>query len=207
MKGTTDDLIEAVDLAARQDESYLSLLKKIHSRHLHEITELLDSTNCQRLAEVFARDSAELSEILRGVWLVKNASGNVMDLVSGMGEVWSAQILNAYFQQQGLKTDWLDARKILVVSHVDQRVVVDWEKSQQRMDEWLKTHDFKIMTVTGFVAATLDGINTTLGRNGSDYTGSIFGALLNAQAIVIWTDVDGVLSADPAIGSRSGGIN
>jgi len=137
MKGVTDDLLKIVDLAKQQDDGYRNALKLVHDRHIKEVTALLEEKSRQQLLNVFTHDVAELSEILRGVWLVKNASDKVIDLVSGMGEVWSAQILNAYFKQQGLKSDWIDARKILVVNHVDQRVLVDWKKSQDRIQTWL----------------------------------------------------------------------
>jgi aspartokinase/homoserine dehydrogenase 1 len=116
-----------------------------------------------------------------------------------MGEVWSAQMLNAYFQQLGRKTTWLDARQVLVVYRSGAQVLVDWEASRRKLQDWRKANPYDLLTVTGFVAARADGSITTLGRNGSDYSGSIFGALLDADEVVIWTDVDGVLSADPRL--------
>jgi aspartokinase/homoserine dehydrogenase 1 len=199
MKGVTDDLIKAVDHAKLNQEEYKSVLKQLHTRHQTEITNLLKPPEREALLKILEHDFNELGEILRGVWLVKNASEKIYALVSGMGEVWSAQILNAHFQQLGHKTSWLDARQVLVVEHKDKRVVVDWEKSKIRLQDWLTNNPYDLITITGFVAITASGLITTLGRNGSDYSGSIFGALLDCDEVFIWTDVDGVLSADPRL--------
>jgi aspartokinase/homoserine dehydrogenase 1 len=94
---------------------------------------------------------------------------------------------------------WLDARQVLVVSEGETAVLVDWPRSQALIDKWLEPAPPDWIVITGYVAATADGVPTTLKRNGSDYSAAIFGALLNATAITIWTDVDGVLSADPRL--------
>ncbi|MGZ3749109.1 MAG: bifunctional aspartate kinase/homoserine dehydrogenase I, partial [Pseudobdellovibrionaceae bacterium] len=197
MKGVTDDLIKTVERAQLQQESYKNLLESVYERHLTEIKALLAPPKREALLEVIEKDFHELREILRGVWLVKTASDKIYDLVSGMGEVWSAQILNAYFQMQGFKTDWLDARQILVVEKNTQGVWIDWKTSQENLNRWQAEHDYDLVTITGFVAATAEGTASTLGRNGSDYSASIFGALFESDEIFIWTDVDGIHSADP----------
>jgi aspartokinase/homoserine dehydrogenase 1 len=199
MKGVTDDLIKAVEWAKAHQEDYPSLLKRIQARHHQEVTSLLDPSYADPLLQKFDSDFSELQEILRSVWLVKSASENIFERVSGMGEVWSAQILNAYCLQKKIRTHWLDAREVLVVSHIQKRVIIDWEVSQKKLENWLKQHPSELIVVTGFVASLADGTFTTLGRNGSDFSASIFGALLSASEIFIWTDVDGVMSADPRL--------
>lgn len=199
MKGTTDDLIKAVELARSNDDAYKGLLQKIQDRHVLEISNLLHGEKKTELLQILNADFNKLTEILRGVWLVKNSSDRIIEMVSGMGEVWSAQILNSYFQQQGQSSQWLDARDVLVVEHINQRVVIDWEKSQINFDKWKKQNTQDRIIITGYVAALDDGTVTTLGRNGSDYSASIFGILFNSDEIFIWTDVDGVLSADPRL--------
>ena len=199
MKGVTDDLFRVVDLAKSNKETYKTVLQQIHERHRREITDLLPEAAREKLLATLNQDFKELDEIMRGVWLVKNADEGIYALISGMGEVWSAQILNAFFQSQGLKTDWLDARKILVVENSGPRVTVNWQRSKENLKEWLNKNTFDLVTITGFVAGTETGAATTLGRNGSDYSASIFGQLLGADEIFIWTDVDGVFSADPRL--------
>lgn len=197
MKGVTDDLIKAVEMAQQQQESYKNILASLQQRHILEINALLNGSSRDSLLAIIERDFAELKEILRGVWLVKTASETIYDQVSGMGEVWSAQILNAYFKAQGLKTDWLDARQILVIEKKDKTVLIDWQSSQENLKRWQAEHEYEMVTITGFVASTAEGAAATLGRNGSDYSASIFGALFECDEIFIWTDVDGIHSADP----------
>ncbi len=197
MKGVTDDLIKCVELAKNQKENYKDLLQQIQSRHKDEVTKLLRPDNAKKLLVNFESEFHKISEILRGIWLVKSASENIIEQVSGMGEVFSAQILSSYIEEQNIRTNWLDAREVLIVKKAHQRVVIDWEKSRQKMKSWLNQNNFDLFVITGFVAALEDGTATSLGRNGSDYSASIFGSLLNCDEIFIWTDVDGILSADP----------
>ncbi len=198
MKGVTDDLIRSVELAKTQQD-YLTLLGKIKDRHETEVSNLLNSENQKSLLQIFGKNFKELEEILRSVWLVKNASDRILDLVSGMGEVWSAQILNTYIQEKKMESTWLDAREILVVHHAQGRVTVDWNKSEKKFSQWQKDNKQELVVITGFVASTGEGAATTLGRNGSDYSASIFGALFDCDEVFIWTDVDGVMSADPRL--------
>jgi len=200
MKGVTDDLLKVVDLAKNQTD-YHGLLAQIAERHRTEIRALLglEKTAEHPLLATVERNFKELEEILRSVWLVRNASERIVDLISGMGEVWSAQILNAYFAKQGQRSTWLDAREVLVIQASGGRVVVDWQRSREKFSRWLAANPFELIVVTGFVASTAEGAITTLGRNGSDYSGSIFGALFDCDEVFIWTDVDGVMSADPRL--------
>ena len=200
MKGVTDALYALVHDACHRDEGYLTRLDELKNRHLDTIAQLVNAPLRTALSGTIESDFRDLKEILRGVWLVRTAPPRVVDLIAGFGEVWSAQILNAVFQQQGHKSAWIDAREVVVVNHNDNAVAIDWQSSSQKMSEWLnKNPSPELAVVTGFVAATADGIMTTLGRNGSDYSASIFGALLEVQEITIWTDVDGVMSADPRL--------
>lgn len=200
MKGVTDALIDLVECARKHDDSYLTRLNTIKNRHIEAVHQMLtDQTLNQNFLKRLDQDFNDIQEILRGIWLTKTASERNVEWVSGHGEVWSAQLLNALLQNQGYASDWLDAREVLVVEPLEQSVVVNWEVSTSRMKEWLAQHSSRLVIVTGFVASTIEGVATTLKRNGSDFSGSIFGALLEADEITIWTDVDGVLSADPRL--------
>ncbi len=136
--------------------------------------------------------------MLRGVWITRLASERIIEFVSGHGELWSAQLLHAYLESCNHHSSWLDARKTLVVEPNANTVTVDWQTSKQKLQTWLShSTETDFLVITGYIAATHDGVATTLKRNGSDLSASIFGALLGADAVTIWTDVDGVFSADP----------
>ena len=136
--------------------------------------------------------------MLRGVWITRLPSERIMEFVSGHGEIWSAQLLHAYLKTRGHSSTWLDARKVLVVEPNSNTVAIDWPLSQEKLNAWqMDQADTDFLIITGYVASTHDGVATTLKRNGSDLSASIFAALLGADSVTIWTDVDGVFSADP----------
>lgn len=197
MSGVTNALIQAVELAASNDGSYLTKLQELKSRHLETLAALqLGPSQTGSLREAIASDFNALEEVLRGVWITRLPSERIVEFVSGHGEIWSAQVLHAYLEARGHSSNWLDARKVLVIE--PNTIAIDWQLSQEKLKAWQLDHpntDFLI--ITGYVAATHDGVATTLKRNGSDLSASIFAALLSADSVTIWTDVDGVFSADP----------
>jgi aspartokinase/homoserine dehydrogenase 1 len=188
MAGVTDALIGLTDLARTRDPSYAQRLAELEARHL-AVIEALGAP----LIDVIRRDVRDLADVLRAVWLGRSCPEGTVELVSGYGEVWSAQILRAVM---GEGTSWIDARDVLTIERTAAGVDVDWSASRADLARALERSE-RTVVITGYVARTRDGVPATLGRNGSDYSASIFGALLDAEAITIWTDVDGVLSADP----------
>jgi len=207
MSKVTDALIALVDAARLRDDSYTGLLEKVEDQHLKTVATLFEAPAHAAIRDGletrFTADFKHLREILRGIYLAKNADELVVELVSGHGELWSAQLLEALLTSQGQRARWLDAREVLVVEAADRAmavaaVVVDWKTSQEKLDAWIRKDD-QTVVITGFIASTRSGVATTLKRNGSDYSASIFGRLLSAREILIWTDVDGVLSADPRL--------
>ena len=200
MSGVTNALIESVELAASQDASYLPKLEALKNRHLETIARLeLSGTQYQSLSQTISFDFSAIEEVLRGVWITRLASERIMEFVSGHGELWSAQLLHAYLESQGYFSTWLDARKVLIVeSGSSNTTAVDWKLSREKLRTWISDRDgTAFLVITGYIAATHDGVATTLKRNGSDLSASIFAALLDSDSVTIWTDVDGVFSADP----------
>ena len=198
MSGVTNALIELVELAASQDNSYLAKLDSLKQRHLETLAALdLRDTRKQSRSETLTSDFKIIHEVLRGVWITRLASERIIEFVSGHGELWSAQLMHAYLESQGKRATWLDARKVLVVESNSNSIAVDWQSSKEKLEAWLAHADADLLVITGYIASTHDGVATTLKRNGSDLSASIFGALLSADSVTIWTDVDGVFSADP----------
>ena len=198
--GVTDRLIRLIELAAHGDDLYSKELGELKLKHLNEIQALLPSPSQESLSQTLCADFKKIEEILRGVFLTKNFSHPTKDLISGYGEIWSAQIINQVLLNQGIHSEWLDAREVLVAYQNETGVCVDWERSTECFKSWHSHHsETPWIVITGFIASTPEGVSTTLGRNGSDFSGSIFGALFQAQEITIWTDVDGIMSADPRL--------
>jgi aspartokinase/homoserine dehydrogenase 1 len=198
-RGVTDALLALITQAERQqpvDDAVLAL----RERHVEIARALIPGTSADAFTEVLDRDCQDISGILHAVHLTRSASSAVRDLVSGFGEVWSTRLFARYLAARGKrpgKVIWVDARDIVRVDWSPLGPSVRWEESRANAKQVIPQDIDATLVITGFIARTADGLQTTLGRNGSDFSASIFGDLLDAEEIVIWTDVDGVLSADP----------
>lgn len=197
--GMTDGLIELVSRAGRRDSTSEELAARLRDRQVALAEDLLDGSNSADLISWIDKDFADITDVLRASSVMGTALENAIGAVAGFGEVWSARLLAAYLGTLGVDAGMVDAREILVVTPAETTPVVDWETSRHKLDAWLAGHDHEVIVITGFVASDPTGAPTTLGRNGSDYSASIFSALLDASELTIWTDVDGVMSADPRL--------
>ena len=199
-KGVTDALLGLVRRAEAQDEGYRAEIAALRARHAAIAEALLPADAMRLYMAGFDRDCRDLEGILHTVKLTRSAATNVRDLIAGYGEIWSTKLFHRYFESRPQRrgpVQWIDARRVIVVEWGSLGPAVQWEESRTQLAD-LVDADFKgTLVITGFIAADRRGVQTTLGRNGSDFSSSIFGALLNAAEIHIWTDVDGVLSADP----------
>jgi aspartokinase/homoserine dehydrogenase 1 len=199
-KGVTDALLGLVRLAEAQDEGYRAEIAALRARHAAIAEALLPAEAMRLYMAGFDRDCRDLEGILHTVKLTRSAATNVRDLIAGYGEIWSTKLFHRYLESRPQRrgpVQWIDARRVIVVEWGSLGPAVQWEESRAQLAD-LVDADFKgTLVITGFIAADRRGVQTTLGRNGSDFSSSIFGALLSAAEIHIWTDVDGVLSADP----------
>src|SRR5215475_1662130 len=199
-RGVTDALLRLVSLAERQDDSYRSEIGALRARHATIAETLLTPESARLYLAGFDRDCHDLEGILHTVRLTRAAARNVSDLIAGYGELWSTKLFHRYFEERGNRpgpVKWIDARTVLVVEWGPLGPAVQWSESHEKLAAAVPKGFEGTLIITGFVASDRRGVQTTLGRNGSDFSGSIFGALLEAREIHIWTDVDGVLSADP----------
>lgn len=194
--GVTDSLLEMSRLAAAGDESYKELFEKFLLRHQEAITALLKDNQKSQVTAELDRKYHSLSNVLNGVFLVREATPRTVDYVVSFGERSSAFIIAHAMQQVGIQAAYLDARKVIRTNDSFGFAKVDFHTTYPLIREYYSQHP-EIQVVTGFIGATNDDLTTTLGRGGSDYTAALIAAGLDAEAIEIWTDVDGVLTADP----------
>ncbi|MBL8727695.1 MAG: bifunctional aspartate kinase/homoserine dehydrogenase I [Planctomycetes bacterium] len=197
MQGVTDALIAVVQQAAARDDGWAAGIVHLERRHVDAAATLLGS-RAEPVVTHLRASFASVHDLLRAQAMVGAVSTDLMDLVSGLGEIWSSTLVDAALRAHGAPSTWLDAREVLVVDKTDLGAVVSWDRSQQLCAAHLSSMPARTI-VTGFVARTRDGRITTLGRNGSDYSAAIFAALFSARELHVWSDVDGVLSADPRI--------
>ena len=199
-KGVTDSLLDLVALAERQQSDWQQRLSALRERHAAIASALLDAAGAADYLSGFDRDVTDLSGVLQTTSMMRSAAQTVRDLCSGYGEIWSSQLFCRYLQLRRIRAgvQWLDARRCVTVEWGPLGPGVQWPESQRKLQSLLPPSSAPAtLVITGYIASDPRGIQTTLGRNGSDFSASIFGALLNAAQIDIWTDVDGVLSADP----------
>jgi len=204
MGGMTDALLGLVVEAEKSAAGIAPGLQAISDRYQATVGQLIESDAVAReLRNRFDSELSDASDVLHAIALVRSAADRSRDLVAGFGELWSARLLAAYLAQRSghdksdRQVKWVDARELLVIEHGEMGPAVQWEPSQENADRHFGHDVYGIAVVTGFIASDANGLQTTLGRNGSDFSASILAALLDADAITIWTDVDGVMSADP----------
>jgi aspartokinase/homoserine dehydrogenase 1 len=201
-RGVTDALLALVTLAEQQDLSFDARLNDIRERHIEIAQAVLKPGSAAAYVAELKSDCRDILGILQTVKQIRSAAQNVRDLVAGYGEIWSTRLFSVMLRERAALAggvEWLDARRVLVVEWGPLGPMVHWDESRRRLHAEISPDFSGVMVITGFIASDTRGIQTTLGRNGSDFSASIFGALLEAREIHIWTDVDGVLSADPRL--------
>lgn len=199
MAGMTDALIELAVLAERDDAGFETALHSIGERYSEAAKSLLEGQALIDVLDAWVKDADDVIDVLKAIALVKSAPQRNRDVVAGFGEIWSARLLATFLGQEAGERGgtWLDARNVVTVRDAELGPTVLWDESQSKMDKALPADFEGIVVITGFIAADEAGLQTTLGRNGSDHSAAIFAALTKASALSIWTDVDGVMSADP----------
>ena len=207
MQGVTDALTTLAESAAAgrdwQDEwstlrdKHLAAAQRLDGGDKHALRAWLDGefSALSALLDRIAEDCARTSEPLSAHLLSTHDTAAVQCL----GEVWSSRLLQAALGGEAAGWARLDAREVLVVHPGELGVGVDWAQSRERFADWRARHPQRDVVITGFAARDGAGRIATLGRNGSDYSGAIFAVLFDAEDLTIWTDVDGVLSADPRL--------
>jgi aspartokinase/homoserine dehydrogenase 1 len=196
--GMTDLLIKMAEQASRgKSSSHKESLNEFIKRHQEAIDQLGigNSSTTPFIQDIFET----LSNLLNGVFLVREASPRTMDYVLSFGERISNFIVAEYLKTLDIPAQYLDAREIIKTNRAFGRALVNFELTNEKITDYYKAHPEKILIVTGFIASDIGGLTTTLGRGGSDYTASILSSALNAKALEIWTDVDGVLTSDPRV--------
>ena len=195
--GVTDQLISAATAASNGDQSYTDIISEIRDRHLYAIHQLVPASDAQSAKDHINKNFTTLSDLLKGVFLVREASPRTMDYVLSFGEQNSNYIIASYFNSIGIKSQYTDARQLVKTNKDFGAAKVDVNRTEQLIKAYYSEHQESVNIVTGFIGSDQEGLTTTLGRGGSDYTAAILASALNAEVLEIWTDVDGVLTSNP----------
>lgn len=197
MSGTTDQLIKCGDLAAGGDESYKSILREIENRHLEAVKALVPVQHQSSLLSLIKKGCNEIEDICNGIFLISECSLKTKDKLMSYGEWLSSKIFTAAMQHDGAPAEWGDARILIRTNKNYGNAQVDFTVTNKLIDQYFDPQRKNVTVIPGFIASDDNGVTTTLGRGGSDYTAAIIAAGVKAEVLEIWTDVSGMMTADP----------
>ena len=206
MSGVTDALLQiAITAGASKMDEALARVEQLRARHLAAARTLVPSANSLTpLLVAIEAQFDELAAVVKALGVLREVSPRTLDVVAAMGETLSSQIVAAALNAAGLPGEWIDARRAIVTDDAHTCAVPDTPATDAALRATVlpAIAAGRVPVLGGFVGATPDGHTTTLGRGGSDYSGALVGAGIGASEIQIWTDVDGMLTADPRIVSE-----
>lgn len=200
--GITNQLLTTATLASHgKKEEALNTVAAIESRHKKIAKELFEGDMLRFLHKHLSSTAEELAALVNGVAVLGELTPRSLDTFAAYGERLSSFIIHHYFESQKLKSFWVDARSFMITDDRYTKAVPQFDRTERKLREIVlpKLNNHYVVVSQGFIGATAAGITTTIGRGGSDYSAAIVGALLDAEDIQIWTDVDGILTSDPSI--------
>jgi aspartokinase/homoserine dehydrogenase 1 len=194
--GVTDQLLMLCDQAKEGDKKYKETFNAIKERHYSVCRELLEGDVLEGALSELQENHENFSDLIHGIYLVRELSPRMKDHVVSFGERNAAYIISCVLNKMRVPAAYLDARKVVKTDDSFGRAKVELSVTNKLISEYFKSAK-GIQVITGFIGSTMEGITSTLGRGGSDFTAAIFGAALTVERIEIWTDVSGVLTANP----------
>lgn len=193
--GTTDLIEKAIDQASQKNKTYLNVIQQIKDLHQPFLEFVAISAD---LKQDITQDFEDLETILGGVFLIGEASLRTRDKVMGYGELLSSKLLNAYLNSLDVVSTYMDSRALITTDSNFSQAKVDLQSSYAQIASFAAQIN-QIAVAPGYIARDENGIPTTLGRGGSDYTASLYAAATNAEILFIYTDVSGMYTSDPRI--------
>lgn len=200
MAKVTDALVRMGEAAERNELTLvLEELAKVRERHFEAARELVPGAEQDSLFAAFDENFSSLESLLKGVAALGELSNRTTDLILSYGEVLSSLLVAAAFRSEGFDGFHVDSREVMVTdtTHKNAQPLLDLTRERLKKEVAPLLAKGRVPVMGGFIGGTEGGETTTLGRGGSDYSAAIFGALLDAEAIEIWTDVEGMLTTDP----------
>ncbi|OAQ38755.1 bifunctional aspartate kinase/homoserine dehydrogenase I [Pedobacter psychrophilus] len=196
MSGVTNILLKMAEESVIGIDFSLAL-SDLEKRHFAVVKELVPLQQQNQVITKLKLYFQELEDILQGISALKELSAKTKDMVLSFGEKCSALMISRILKNEDLNTEFLDASSIIKTDSSFGNAKVDFEQTNLLVIDYFKQHQNDLVVATGFISSDNQKRITTLGRGGSDYTAAIFGAALNVSQIEIWTDVNGMMTADP----------
>ena len=199
ISGATDALLLIGETAKAGNEQYTELIDKLQERHLSIIAELVPAEESEAIKDTCSELFNKLREICKGVFLLKELTELSQDHIVSFGELLSTSIISAKLKSLNISHQWKDSRELIKTElQAGKNVVLD-NNTTTNISEYFNTDAHKLYIMPGFIASDMAGRTTTLGRGGSDYTASIIAVGTQARRLEIWTDVCGMMTADPRV--------
>ncbi len=202
LSGVTTQLLTCAQQASYGNKTYENILNELEDRHLRVVTSLIGKDSSEHQRGKVIEKFKKLKDLLKGVYFVKELSAKVKDSILSYGEILSSYVIHEYLKAQGVDSTLMDARKVIVTDTNYGKATVDFATTNKNIEAFVQEATFPVI-VPGFVSGTPKGSTTTLGRGGSDYTAAIIAGALRVDALEIWTDVNGMMTADPRMVSTA----
>ena len=197
--GITDTLLRAGELAASGQENYKELLQVSEQRHLETVKSLIPVANQSGVLSWVKQRCNEIEDICNGVFLLGELSARTRDRIISFGELLSSRIISERLKSISTPNEWKDSRELIVTDSNFGFAAIDFPATNKKVQEYFSGSAGSLFMTPGFIASDAHGATTTIGRGGSDYTAAIFAAATNATIVEIWTDVSGMMTADPRL--------
>ena len=197
--GITDILLQCSQLAAGGNEAYKEKLHEAELRHLTTVKELISILHQSAILSLVKTLCNEIEDICNGIFLLKELSERTKDRIVSYGEILSSKIIAAKLNTDDIQCEWVSAAALITTNTNFGAAAVDFAVTNKKITEYFTASAASLFIMPGFIASDANGTSTTLGRGGSDYTAAIVAAALNANVLEIWTDVSGMMTADPRL--------
>ena len=197
MSGVTDAILEAGKCASENNEKYKTILQTIENKHTDTVRAFIPTTHQSSILSYIKKQLNELEDLIEAIYLLKELSTTAKDKIVAYGEILSSYMLSTILQAKQINNTWKDSRELIKTDIQQGQINVLKEKTETNIQSYIETWSTPILLLPGFIASNEGGITTTLGRGGSDFTAAIVASAIHASQLEIWTDVSGVMTADP----------
>ena len=199
VQGTTDTLIEIGRDAEKGDDEFREKIKLIEDKHFEIVRELIPISQHSAILSFLKKRLNELENLCEGVYMLRELTARSLDRIVSFGEILSSNILSSKLNSLEVENIWKDTREIIRTDSKFGFAAVDFPATNLQIKNYFESAAARLYILPGFIASDASGATTTLGRGGSDYTASIVAAAVDAEILEIWTDVSGMMTADPRL--------
>ncbi|MGG5210992.1 bifunctional aspartate kinase/homoserine dehydrogenase I [Chryseobacterium sp. MIQD13] len=203
LHSVTDSLIKAAEYASLKDENYTPIIKDLEEKHLDLVKELIPISAQSSWLSFVKKHFNDIEDIYNGIFVLGEFTDKIKDRITSYGEFLPSNIIAAKLQFEGLDCLWMNSADQIRTDNNFTHAKVNFDATEENLKKFIADHNNQIIVAPGFIAKDQNGNATTLGRGGSDYTAAIIAAAVSVEELQIWTDVNGMMTADPRLVSNA----